>query len=63
MIELVIIACLSASPTQCDTHRIGMGDGLMGCVMASQASASKWASEHTKHTVKRVVCRPMEIDA
>lgn len=62
MIELVVFACLIAAPDQCRHERIGYAEGnspeaMVACVMASQPSAARWASENPRRVIMQVVCR------
>lgn len=50
---LVILACLSGD---CRAHVLSQPMPLVACLSASQSEAAKWAGEHPKWEVKRIVC-------
>lgn len=56
MIDLVVFACLIASPGQCSHHTIGQGDSIKACQAAAIPSAAKWAGAHPAYEIKRIVC-------
>lgn len=61
MIELALVACLTADPTKCkdvglvyDTESVTP----MQCMMRAAPEVAKWTDEHPKWYVKRWSCRP-----
>ena len=58
MVELVVLACLIAQPTHCETFHIPFAGEMVtpACVWQSQIHAAQWAGEHPEWLVKRVSC-------
>lgn len=55
--ELVILACLTTSPTECERHVIPTPEPVMSCLMQLPLTAAKWAMTMPGWTVERVECR------
>ena len=55
--DLIVIACLAASPTECERHVIPTPLSMLSCMMQSQTSAAEWAGDHPDWTVSRVEYR------
>ncbi len=58
MIELLFVACLSASPSDCEERSLLYTDMTpMACMMAAQPELAKWAETHPTWTIGRWKCR------
>lgn len=58
MIELLFVACLSASPTTCESKAMQFTDiSAMTCLMGAQPVLAKWAQEHPAWQVERWSCQ------
>lgn len=55
MTALIFVTCLLAGG-DCRPHMQTEGLGLMECQLQSQRIAAKWATEHPKRVVKRIIC-------
>lgn len=61
MLELVAVACLISSPTQCKDVALNYSaESLtpMQCLMQAQVELAKWAGEHPNWKIERYSCRP-----
>lgn len=61
MIELALIACLTAEPGKCkDVGLIFQAESMTPkqCVMSAAPEIAKWTDEHPRWYVKRWTCRP-----
>lgn len=65
MIQLVFIACLAASPDQCEKRTVThLPDiGVMGCMTTAQAQLAQWSEQHPKHRVVRWSCGWLDLNA
>lgn len=58
MIELLVLACLSADPTTCRSDSLLFADvSVMICVAQGQTQLSAWSEAHPGWTIKRWSCR------
>ncbi len=58
MIELLFVACLSTSPSDCQEQSLLYTDMTpMACMMAAQPELAKWAETHPTWTIGRWKCR------
>ncbi|NAZ35827.1 hypothetical protein [Rubellimicrobium sp. CFH 75288] len=58
MIELVFVACLSASPEICERRSLLFVDiSLVSCAMAAQPELVRWTETHPGWQVRRWTCR------
>jgi len=50
MIELVLIVCMTSSPTSCHEEHLTVAEALSlrSCAMQGQAYAAEWIAEHPK---------------
>lgn len=62
LVELVLVACLSAEPDRCETFREPFTEEMQlpQCVFQSQLRAAQWAGEHPEWTIKRFTCEAPE---
>lgn len=61
MIELVFLACLSATPGACQEQSLLYTDvSPMTCVLGAQPELAKWVESHPKYTVARWRCQPVD---
>lgn len=59
---LAIVACLSGE--DCQVHVLSDPIPQMQCMAWSQPAAAKWAGEHPKHRIDRVMCAdPKRLDS
>jgi hypothetical protein len=57
MIELVIIACLAASPSTCqEVRQPSENPTVIGCMIDAQRQAVAWLSDHPKWALSRSRC-------
>ena len=56
--EIVLLACLSADPSNCVEQRIPYesAGSLKQCVYEAQGVVAQWMSEHTDRFVKKYGC-------
>lgn len=61
MIELALVACLTADPSRCkDVGLTYHSEGVtpMQCMMGAASEIAKWSEGHPTWYVKRWTCRP-----
>lgn len=59
MIELVFVACLSASPAECESRTMRFVEvSVMACAMGAQAVLAQWVAEHPGREIRRWTCQP-----
>lgn len=58
MTQIIFTACLLASPTDCEEHRLfaGIDEPALQCVLTAQQRLAEWASAHPKFRVERWRC-------
>ena len=57
MVQLVLIFCLMASPSECREERPATEQlSLMGCMLGGQQVAEQWLIDHPKWTLERWRC-------
>ena len=56
MVQLVLVFCLSASPSDCREERPMMDLTMTGCMVQGQQIASGWLSEHPNWSLSRWRC-------
>jgi hypothetical protein len=57
VIELVLVVCLAASPTECREERpLTEIHSVMGCASQAQMVAAHWVSQHPAFTLSRWRC-------
>lgn len=58
MIELVIIACLTAEPQRCDSFHVPFQQQytVVQCMFQGQLQVMAWAEEHPSWQIKRWNC-------
>lgn len=58
MFQLVITACLIATPAKCESVPLPMGDGsgLMECMVAGQLRVAEWKRDHPSYDVRKWRC-------
>ncbi|PUB13208.1 hypothetical protein [Yoonia sediminilitoris] len=62
MIELIFVACLAASPTQCNDQSLLFTDVTpMACMMGAQPQLAKWSSQRPGYTIKSWTCRVVNL--
>lgn len=62
MIELVFVACMATSPSECDNFSLLYTDVTpMACVMRAQPELAKWVQSHPKHQIKSWKCRTVNL--
>lgn len=60
MIELVFVACLTASPATCEEHGLLYQDlSPHTCVMGAQPALADWIAGHPDYRIARWTCRPV----
>lgn len=58
MIEIVFVACLQASPSECHKTEPAFFDGsMMECVLYGQHAAQDWLALHPKYEVRGWRCQ------
>jgi hypothetical protein len=64
MIELVFVACLAASPSDCEERNL-IYDGItaLTCIIAAQRELATWAEQNPGHTIAGWSCRRPQLDA
>jgi hypothetical protein len=60
MIDLIIVACLLASPAECRDHIVTDVGSVPTCQFSSMLTVAKWAGDHPRWQVKRFQCREFE---
>jgi len=62
MIELLFVACLASSPTDCRQRSMLFTDVTpMQCLMGAQPELAKWASTHPKYRIQSWRCRTVTV--
>ena len=58
MAELIIIACLLASPEHCEEFRVPFLEqmNIVQCIWQSQIFAAEWTAEHPGWVLRKVKC-------
>jgi hypothetical protein len=57
MVQLVLIFCLTGSPTSCKEERPVIEQlSLMGCMVQGQQVAQDWLADHPKWSLERWRC-------
>lgn len=58
--EILLLACLIASPGTCRTERIGFDDAAPppACTLRGQSVVATWSESHPKWRVERWRCAP-----
>ena len=63
MIELVFIACLSASPVDCEERSLLYTDITpMACLMGAQPELARWAETHPRWRIASWRCAILQQD-
>lgn len=58
MIELVFVACLSASPQDCERRSLLYTDiSPMTCVLGAQPELAKWVESHPRWAISEWKCQ------
>ncbi len=61
MVQLFLLYCLTANPTQCvERHPVpmyGTQPSIMGCMTAAQPTAAEFLREHPNYFLKRWRCK------
>ncbi|PTW42418.1 hypothetical protein [Rhodovulum kholense] len=58
MVELLFVACMSLSQTNCEERSLIFTDvSPMSCMMGAQPELAKWVRDHPNWTVSRWQCR------
>ncbi|MBK1662478.1 hypothetical protein [Paracraurococcus ruber] len=58
VIELVMVVCLAASPTECREERpVAEIGSVMACTTKAQIIAARWLAQHPAFTLSRVRCQ------
>lgn len=58
MIELAFVACLAATPSNCEDHSLLYTDvSLMVCALQGQAELAAWTDVHPGWRIERWTCR------
>lgn len=61
MVELLFLACLASSPTQCEQKSMVFLDVTpMQCIMGAEAELAKWVEQHPKYVVKYFACKAIK---
>ena len=61
MIELLFVACLSASPTDCEERSLIFTDVTpRQCLMGAQPELAKWVSTHPQWQITRWRCQNLQ---
>ena len=66
MLELVFTVCSVVAGATCkELPPVTLEDhvGMIGCVIASQIEAAKWADSHPNYYVTRATCQPAKMFA
>lgn len=63
MIELVFVACLMASPQECEKKHLVFAENMspMACLMGAQPELAKWRNQHPKWRVGKWQCRQIRV--
>jgi hypothetical protein len=65
MVEIFLLACLSAAPAQCDEFVIPLHPdvSLFACQIgvAAMPTLAEWQAQHPKRFVARYECRPHQL--
>lgn len=59
LVQLVLVYCLAAEPTQCVEQRPAHeqpGLGLTACIAGTQPEAARWLATHPDHVLARIRC-------
>lgn len=65
MIELVMVACLTATPAECREIRLGGVEGVvdqLSCRRMGMLEAARWAGDHPDWTIRSYRCGPPRQD-
>ena len=63
MIELLFVACLSLSPTDCREQSLLYSEVTpMACMMGAQPELAKWVESHPKFQVKSWKCKMVNLN-
>ena len=59
MIELFFVTCLLSDPQRCSDHSLLFEEqnGLVTCMLQSQAELAKWTATHPTEQVREWECR------
>lgn len=60
MVSLIIYACLIASPAECERFDVPGQVSSFQCAIFGQQQAAEWAKYHSKWSVTRYVCTPLQ---
>ncbi|OWU78261.1 hypothetical protein ATO1_13925 [Phaeobacter sp. 22II1-1F12B] len=62
MIELIFVACLSASPAECESRSMLYTDiSTMTCVMRAQPELAKWTEAHPNWQIANWKCKTVNL--
>jgi hypothetical protein len=58
MVQLVLLACLVANPSHCESFTIPFQNEMSvgQCVWQSQIRAAEWSADHPNWMIKRMNC-------
>ena len=58
MVQLIVLACLAANPSHCESFTIPFQDPMdvNQCVWQSQVHAAEWSADHPDWVIKRFRC-------
>ena len=60
MMELLFVACLAASPTECSQRSLVFVDVTpMQCLMGAQPELARWAASHPRFVIRSWRCRDL----
>jgi hypothetical protein len=63
MIDLIIIACLVAQPTQCRPHIVPAEGSARQCMRTALPVVAAWAGRHPEWRIARFDCRSHDKEA
>ncbi|SNB76959.1 hypothetical protein SAMN07250955_1163 [Arboricoccus pini] len=57
MVELIVLACLIAKPSHCETFNIPFQAlNVSQCLWQSQAQAAEWSASHPEWLIRKLNC-------
>lgn len=61
MIELIFVACLAATPNECEERALVFVDvSTRTCVLGAQPQLAKWVNEHPNWKVSAWKCQSVD---
>jgi len=61
MVELIFVACLMATPNECEERALVFVDiSTSTCVMGAQPELAKWVNTHPNWSVSRWKCQTVD---